>query len=491
VPITTKIPVAAALAVGLLGALLLGPAAAARAAPATTFFQDDRALLSSGNAFRKQALDQMSSLGADTVRVIVYWHDIARMPDRSREPGTPYPPGKLALLDELDRETHARGLKLLFTVSGPFPKWASKSRQSTHEEPRPALYGELMQTLGTRYKGNFDDDNNILTPPLPAVDYWGIWNEPNIRGFLDKQFDQHDRPHASVIYRHLFQKARAGLDASGSPAKVLIGETAPAGVKGSTGRGALTPLAFLRSMLCLNKHYKRVGSCTPVRADGWATHPYSFFQRQQFGPAPRDFVTVSTMGRLTRALRKAATQGATTSRLPVYVTEYGVQSFPDALVGVTLAQQAQLQSQAEYILAHTAGVASFSHYLLYDDAATGGGSHGGFETGLRFARNFRGGEKKPSYTAFRIPLAIKRQSSTRGHIWGRVRPFDPADSPPADSTVTIRYKDPGKHSHVAATLALSGRGYFNGPTQLRNGRRFQAIWSDGTHLFKGPLTAPF
>ena len=51
----------------------------------------------------------------------------------------------------------------------------------------------------------------------------------------------------------------------------------------------------------------------------------------------------------------------------VYLTEFGIQSFPDRLLGVSLARQAEFIAISEHIAYRNRRVRSFSQYLWRDD----------------------------------------------------------------------------------------------------------------------------
>ena len=101
-------------------------------------------------------------------------------------------------------------------------------------------------------------------------------------------------------------------------------------------------------------------------------------------------MTIGVLSRLTRALDLAATRArACTSRLPIYLTEFGVQSKPNRFLGVSVAQQAEFDAIAEHIAWANPRVAAFSQYLLVDDPLGGkpgssvNGGTIGFQTGPR------------------------------------------------------------------------------------------------------------
>ncbi len=263
--------------------------------------------------------------------------------------------------------------------------------------------------------------------------------------------------------------------------RVLMGETSPVGVKAA---GIPAPLAFLRGVLCLDSNYRPLGHCSKLPADGYAQHPYTE------GPGPfwvpsqdphHDDVTIATIGRLVTALDKAAAVGAVRSRMPVYITEMGIQSVPK-FYGVSLAQQAEFNAISEKLAWANPRVVAFDQYLLRDDPGTS--SHNpvarwpGFETGLESAA----GKQKPAYSGFRMPLAVTR-TATGVSFWGLVRPIGaphPAPSTPSGSTgatgssgasgpgtALLQYSSDGgrswrtlMHLHTDSLGAWSGSGHF-------------------------------
>ena len=59
-------------------------------------------------------------------------------------------------------------------------------------------------------------------------------------------------------------------------------------------------------------------------------HPYTTKFGPFFQPANQDDVTIGVLSRLVKALDRAASAGALPRRLPIYVSEFGVQSYPTA-----------------------------------------------------------------------------------------------------------------------------------------------------------------
>ena len=258
---------------------------------------------------------------------------------------------------------------------------------------------------------------------------WSIWNEPNQPQFLKPQYKS-GKPASPKLYRKLYQAAYAGLRATPENASdtILIGETSPRG-----NENVVHPLAFLRGMLCLDSKYRKSKSCGELDADGYAHHAYTTSAGPRFKPSNKDDVTIGVLSRLTTALDKAADAGALPKHLPVYLTEFGIQSTPDKISGVSLAKQAAYMAISEHIAYVNPRVAAFSQYLLSDDPPRSEGyKYGGFESGLRSAD----GKTKPAYEGFRLPLAVEVYG-TSDVLWGLVRPQR------AVSKVTIERKPKG------------------------------------------------
>jgi hypothetical protein len=461
---------------------LWAPAAAAAAHGQTLVFDAPHELIENQNGLRDQTLDELRALGVREIRVLMYWKAVAPSPGSTTKPGgafnasdpATYPASKWDPYDTLLADAKARGFKVLLTVSGPVPRWAS----STHDQrqnPRPGEFYEFVHAVGTRYSGSYRDEVLGLPvgAPLPDVDVWSLWNEPNVSYFLGPQFKD-GKPYAPRLYRRLFIRGRAALVDSGDGGDpILIGETSPRGSSRS-----VAPLAFLRGTLCLSATYRRDPSCGRLQADGWATHPYSWLRSPLVRPRDRDDVTISSLDRLETALDRAGRAGALPPHLPVYITEYGVQSKPDPYVGVSLAQQAEFDALSERIAWRDHRVRSFAQYLMRDDRPDNNPiRYGGFESGLRFSN----GHKKPSYDEFRTPLTIRR-SGDRVSFWGLVRPAT------GSTQAVIQAKD-GKRVRTVKTVTTGPTGYLSGSGRFRSGRRWRLVWTSlaGT-TFKGPWT---
>ncbi|MFP5363830.1 MAG: hypothetical protein ACLGI5_13990 [Thermoleophilia bacterium] len=438
----------------ILLVLLLAPAANASRTQTMTFegpkdFLDPR--------LRPGALEEAASLGVRALRVIVSWSAVAPGADQATRPAfEPTDPDAYdwGEYDPLLAAAKERGWDVLVTISGPVPKWATAAKRDNLTRPSPSAFAAFVTALGRRYGDQ--------------IDTWAIWNEPNQPQFLRPQFARGGRAVSPRIYRKLFQAGVRGLENAGQgDDKVLIGETSP---RGNRSR-IVPPLRFLRGMLCLNSKYRKRSACGALDADGYAHHAYTTRQGPYFVPPrphSKDDVTIGVLSRLTKALDRARSAGAFKKRLPLYLTEFGIQSTPDTQSGVSLAKQVQFRAISERIAWSNPRVAAFSQYLLRDSDPTGKDEYGGFESGLRFAD----GRAKPSLRAFRLPLAVKR-IGRKVSIWGLVRP---ATGP---TTATITYADRGSSRFKKLrTVKTDSRGYFTVRGNWRKGRRWNITWQD-------------
>jgi hypothetical protein len=430
----------------LLALALAAPAGASRTQSLT--FEAPRDL--SKPDLRAGALEEIASFGVRSVRVIVTWQSVAPGADKSERPDfEPTDPDAYdwGEIEPLMAAIKARGWSVLMTISGPVPKWATQDKRDNLTRPSPSAYAAFVAAVGRK----FGDQ----------VDTWAIWNEPNQPQFLRPQYARGGKAASPAIYRNLFLAGVRGLRKAGQgDDRILIAETSPRG-----NSNVVAPLRFLRGMLCLDNAYKKRPKCSALTADGYAHHAYTTRQGPFFSPPQRDDVTIGVLSRLTRALDRARSAGAFTKRLPIYLTEFGIQSTPDTQQGVSLRQQVQYRAISERIAWNNPRVVAFSQYLLTDSEPTGPKQYGGFESGLRFAN----GKPKPSLKGFRLPLAVKRNGS-RVSIWGLVRPASGA------TTATITYADPGGAFKSLRTVKTDARGYFTVSSTWRKGRRWNLTW---------------
>ena len=445
--------------------LLALPAAAPASSTQSMTFEAPRELLDP--ATRDRTLEEIRDFGVDRVRVLAYWQDVAPAPRSKTRPAfdaadpAAYPADAWDRLDALFAGAAARGIAVQLTLTGPVPRWATATKRDNVTKPSPREFQAFATAVGRRYGDR--------------VNQWSIWNEPNHPQFLRPQFVK-KKAKSPRIYRNLFLAGQRGLQASGNGADLLLfGETAPRG----TPR-VVAPLAFLRGALCLDRSYKRKGKCARVNARGYAHHAYTTRVGPRFRPPDSDDVTIGVLARLTTALNRAGKAGAVTRGLGIYLTEFGIQSTPDPFAGVSLAKQSEYLAIAEHMAYVNPRVKSFSQYLLGDDLPRKGSRserYSGFESGLRRAN----GKAKPSYDAFRLPLAVEAYGPS-DVLWGRVRPLA------AKTEVTIlASRRGGKPFKVLRTVRTNSRGVFGLRAKHHDKQRYRVQWTapDGK-VWRGP-----
>jgi hypothetical protein len=474
---------ACALAAGAIG---VAPALASHSQ--STYFEGSSDLLNPRT--RPHALAQMQSLGVKALRVELYWFQVAPAPTTTSKPAFDLTnPGNYSWgeYDSLIGEAEARGWKVLLTVTSPAPRWATSNKKAPYvTKPDPKDFQEFMTAVARHYgpTGAFGS----------TVSLFSIWNEPNHPAFLQPQWNTNGTAASPRIYRALYQAGYAGLQAGGiAKPKVLLGETAPTGFdsvnyKREKSKALLhdvAPLLFMRETLCLNKKYKKSGSCTPLTAAGYSHHAYSTAAGPLYKPPAKDDVTIGVLSRLSSALSKAAAAHGVTSNLPIYLTEFGVQSKPNRFLGVSVAQQAEFDAIAEKIAWSNPRVAAFSQYLLVDDPLGGkpgssvtGGTIG-FQTGLEYLN----GKPKPLYFGFPVPLTVSKS----GHgfsLWGLVRPTTGA------TKVTVLVQSKGSHKYkTLKTVTTNSGGYWTLHSSTA-GARWRVRWvSPAGVKYEGPPIA--
>lgn len=461
-----------------LGVLL--PADASASHTQAMFFEEPN-LIEATPAVRTKELAQLQSLGVKALRVELYWANVAPGAGSTKKPNfeaTNPASYNWGSYDALLAEAKRLKWQVLLTVTSPVPEWATSTHKDKSGLTRPddTDFKEFMTAVGKHYASE--------------VSLYAIWNEPNHPAFLLPQFNSKGLPESPRIYRGLFQAGYAGLRSAGiAKPKVLMGETAPVGADRLTRReikerGLLhdvAPLAFLREALCLNSQYRKSPTCGMLPAYGYAHHAYTVGS-PHYVPVGADNVTIGVLSRLSSALDKAAAAHAIPGRIPIYLTEFGIQSYPNRELGVSQTKQAEYDAIAEKIAWSNSRVAAFSQYLLRDDplgGPAGSSVHGGyigFQTGLETV----GGKPKLLYYGFPVPLVVSKQ----GHgysLWGLVRPAAGA----AKLTVQVQLRG-SKSYRKLEVVQTNSLGYWTLNSSVR-GSHWRVSWRSPSGVaYNGP-----
>ena len=283
----------------------------------------------------------------------------------------------------------------------------------------------------------FGTDGRLPTRPLPEVDVFTLWNEPNHTGFLRPQWRWRDGrpvPYSPHLYREMLRMAYPAVKAARPDSTVLVGATSFDGGRPGSGRGGVPPLRFIRELACVNRRFEpiRGGDCArfqTVPGDGWSHHPYSLQTRPGRGnPRGRpDNAPIAELGKLARTLDRVVRMGRLArGARDIWVTEYGYETNPPVRrVRWDPNDQAQFLPWAEYLAWRVPSVRSFAQFLLRDlppgnvrVAKSRRRGFGQWQSGLLFAD---GRPKWFSPESFRAALVAERRSGQRMHFWIRLR----------------------------------------------------------------------
>lgn len=432
----------------LLAALLLGSVGSTSALASRSqwsVFEDHPHLVYSEPTKREALLEEVKDLGADTLRVEVKWNEVAPSPSARTRPtfdaSDPHQYPGFGPYDALISSAAAKGFRILITITGDAPRWATVGERGDNYRPEPDEYARFVAAVGKRYSGT------LLG--LPKVAYFSIWNEPNHQNFIKPTRD------APLIYRELVDVAIPALRRSAAAdARIFVGELKP------TSRKGVGPKKFIQDWLCLDERYRKLRgraarkkacrSFKKIDADGFAHHPYG---PTELRPKKQDIINMNVIRRLGTILDQAAKARRLPRKLPIYNTEFGLQSNPpDIFVGTSPERQAALINEKEEFSYRYSRLKSFSQYQLYDDPARSGPAAvkwSGFQTGLRFSN----GNKKPAYDAFRFPIVV-RDTRRSVSVWGRVRPGTGV------RYVQLQKRSGGRYVDSGGRFATNSAGYF-------------------------------
>jgi Cellulase (glycosyl hydrolase family 5) len=384
-----------------LAAVLSASAALPRPAEAARnleiALQDDTVFVGQRYLDRKRAFRLARALGVTRLRVNAHWAwSMSRAQSRARRKPKQVFWG-FADLDSLVDAAARNGIRVHLSVTGPAPVWASGNRKISGWQPNTRYFGEFASALAAHFKGR--------------VDRYSIWNEPNWRTWLGPL------KKGPALYRSLYQRGYAAIKKADPAAKVLIGETSPYARPGFS----TAPIAFLRSLACVNKRWKRVRRCPVLKADGYAHHPYDLRHAPNYRYPGADNATMGTLSNLTRAIDRIARTGALRfngrGRMPLYLTEFGY--LQDGHRSLPSKQRSRFLAQAYTMALKNKRVKSQLHYLLVSPPKNSAGAF--FNTGLMT----RKGKKYPQYRALQ-----RWYKSNRGRL---KRPGAAISLPPAGS----------------------------------------------------------
>jgi hypothetical protein len=364
--------------IGVLAAIVL--VAAGLAVPAAhassrllVGIQDDAMTLHGNPGF---TFSTMKELHVDIARINLNWNEVAtRRPAHPQDPSDPA--YNWTLYDRAIRYASQNGVKVLLSILYT-PSWANGA------QPRnvpPTNYDDLLKfayAAATRYSGHYIPNTDQFDEVfLPEVKYWLAWSEPNNPNWL--QQTSGGRFISPKSYAKICTAIWQGVHFTNFDGEnVACGATGPRGNNiAQSGRPSLSPLAFMR--------LTRAAGLTNL--DAYAHHPY--YGKPSETPATRPGGTAVTLGNMDDLIRLV---NKLWGKKPIWITEYGWQTPPDRVFGVSFARQAAYVSQSYAIARANPRIDLMVWFMLRDDTNI----RIGWQSGLMTA----GGRKKPSFNAF-------------------------------------------------------------------------------------------
>jgi hypothetical protein len=359
-------------AIVLVAAGLCAPAAFAKA-HMLVGIQDDAMTLRGDPTFTFRTLKELRT---QIVRINLNWNDVA-----NRRPAHPQDPADPAydwhLYDRAIRYAAQNGMQVMLTILFT-PSWANGGK------PRyvpPTNYNDLRffaYAAATRYSGHFIPNTDSFDETyLPAIKYWTAWNEPSNPNWL--QQTSGGRFVSPRSYARICTAIWQGVHFTNfAGEKVACGVTGPRGNnQARSGRPSMSPLAFMVAT-------KRAGLNT---LDAYAHNPY--YGKPSETPASNPGGNAVTLGNINTLI---AMVNKLWGKKRIWITEYGWQTPPDQIFGVSFARQAAYVRQSYAIARANPRIDLMIWFMLRDDTNLSLGWQSGFLT----AKN----KKKPSFNVF-------------------------------------------------------------------------------------------
>jgi len=348
------------------------------------------------------AFKTLVALRAQVLRVNLYWGG-NKWAVANKKPTDPTDPGDPAynwsLYDRLVRYAALSHIRVVFSVLFT-PAWANGGKGKNVAPTDAKDLQDFAFAAGVRYSGYYappawqqDPSYGNGPTPLPAVNMWTAWNEPNNPDWLTPQYKRVGgkwRIESAFQYAKICNAVYTGIHSvlisplKGAPVgeQVACGVTGPKGNDAPVGgRASVDPLSFLVAA-------KQYGM---KNFDVYAHHPYSDAgnERPAYVPTGK-FKRRIQLGNINTLL-------ALVTRLygpkHLWITEYGYQTNPPdkSIFGTSWKNQAAYMKQAYAIARKNPRIDMMLWFLVRDEP-----SLGGWQSGLETV----GGKKKPSWKVF-------------------------------------------------------------------------------------------
>lgn len=339
--------------------------------------QDDAMVLYGNPVFTFGMLKQ---LRVQMVRVNLNWNVVAK-----RRPAHPQDPADPAydwtVYDRAVRYAALNNMQVMFSILFT-PAWANGGKK---RNVPPRNYTDLRNfayAAATRYSGHFIPNTDRFDEIyLPAVKYWTAWNEPSNPNWLQQTAG--GRFVSPRSYARICTAVWQGVHFTNfAGEKVACGVTGPRGNNAArSSRPSMSPIAFMRAT-------RKAGL---RNLDAYAHNPY--YGAPSETPTSRPRGGAITLGNINTLI---ATVNKLWGKKRIWITEYGWQTPPDRLFGVSYARQAAYVRQSFAIARANPRIDVMVWFMLRDDTNISLG----WQSGMLTSR----GAKKPAFNVFaRLP----------------------------------------------------------------------------------------
>jgi hypothetical protein len=367
-----------------------------------------------GNVEPAQAFSVAHRAGATYARVTVSWARVA--PTAPADPSNPDSAGyRWSAIDSMVQAAEAAGVTPLLDIGEP-PSWALAIPAKGVDAGTPGItqLKEFAHALALHFAG---------ADGPPAEHLFQVWNEPNLS--LDLS------PVNPAAYRAMVNAVASAVHGVNPANVVVAGGLDPFGHPKSSKQKwySVSPLAFMRSLLCLSKGAHPHSTCkSQIHFDVWAHHPYTFGGPFAHAARPDD-VSLGDLPKMWSLVEAGLRLHRVVAAHPAqfWVTEFAWDTKPPRHNALRMSLQARATAEAlhQMWLSHVSVV---TWYLLQDMAGKTP-----YKSGLYFAgRPIGSARPKPTLTAFRFPFVAYLHAGSVS-IWGR-------DATSAKTVVTIEQR---------------------------------------------------
>jgi hypothetical protein len=350
-----------------------------------------------------QAFAALKSLKTQVLRVNLYWGGNKWAVSNSR-PLDPSDPGDPAydwsLYDRLVRYAATYDIKVVFSIVYT-PGWANGGKAKTVPPKNMQDLQDFAYAAAARYSGvwippQWQQQPTLAPPtePLPLVNLWTAWNEPNNPGWLSPQYKKvgkRYRPEAAIEYADICNAIYTGIHSvvispeRGAPAgeKVACGVTDPRGNDAPRlRRSSIDPLTFFTAAHAAGMKTFDVYAHNPYASSGKEAPKYV-----PKGKARRR-IQMGNLNVLLNLIKRYY------GPKHLWITEYGYQTNPPdrTIFGTSWKNQSLYMRQAWQIARKNPRVDMFLWFLVRDEPKIGG-----WQSGLMTFQ----GKHKPSWNTFR------------------------------------------------------------------------------------------